>query len=227
MTWQPKIVNYERVRVPQFLHEWRPHKAPKVDEILNFTNSDTIAPRVPRVDTPIPSKRTQYAANKDSLLKASVIFVDPLSEERRYLQESKVEETIKSVAKINSQNHVSNFVDVPRIARYPNYDAYVSAIEVYEHNQMCILERIEMQQVTDDLIRYINELESWFIQIVEPLPLDPINHQKWYEREKYKIEHHTTFHCDDTIRAYVTLPESITASVKSNFDRLRIPGHVI
>lgn len=86
---------------------------------------------------------------------------------------------------------------LPNIAGFVSLEVFYQLLSIYEHNQYYYIKNC-IHYDHDLYCQYITALEQWWLNIIEPIPTDPILYKDWYERENSKYLG-STFYCNELI----------------------------
>lgn len=142
---------------------------------------------------------------KDPVLSASVYF----GQEATGLEGKKLCDMIKQSCS-SSQEVPLPYTMEDSIWDYVNRPITKEVFDVllryYENNQRCYLDTGDKQK--------LKELEYWFIQVVEPKPLDESPYH-WLERENTKLKGHS-WYADKKTHKIVRIPTYIMNQIVEN-----------
>lgn len=98
-------------------------------------------------------------------------------------------------------------------------EIYDVLLRLYENNQMILMSKDT--KVNVDTLAKLTNLESWFIQIIEPKPHRDIEEIKeWTEREKCKLNGYSAY-CDHELRKKIKIKTEIMDQVRTNYNNMK------
>lgn len=103
--------------------------------------------------------------------------------------------------------------------RFLDQQSYDILLRLYENNQMIYMMDDKANKEA------LNNLEAWFIQIIEPIPINEDDKKEWIEREKLKLKGYCGY-CDHDIRKKIHIPREVMEQVTRNYYCLRNGGYM-
>lgn len=133
--------------------------------------------------------------------------INPIFKASIYLKTNKAYEgniianKMQSIAEYNnSMKYKTEFKELIDISGIVSPEIYEEALTIYENNQVYYQDCLTRK---DNVIKAINELELWFIQIIEPKPQHAVDILDWKDREITKLKEGHTAHCDPELIKYL------------------------
>ena len=193
---------------------WLPHKINGfVDiKITGLTPIGTIA-MVPTLDKrPPPTPRRYIAPTPGRNLTLRVMDLDPILNATIMLDLTKsdyhhVANRMRSITEntINLQKQYTNELQpLLNISGHVSRKRFEEALGIYENNQVYYQDRMDDKKLDINTIkRSLTELERWFLNIIEPKPIDDV--ESWKEREEFKLTKGISSYCDPELHQHIQL----------------------
>lgn len=122
-----------------------------------------------------------------------------------------------TIAKINTAVPQLMFLDQDPCMytnRYLTQDIFNRLLTLYENNQMIYSDTLDTQET----VTALNNLEAWFIQVVEPVPTtrEKDDRIEWCKREKNKVKGHSGY-CDEDCAKKIRVSKEVMEQVARNW----------
>lgn len=152
------------------------------------------------------NKKTSKVEDDDPLLNASIVMDFTKPSDRSYDFVSRKMGAIcdrikKTHQTLGLKNKLESFeYDVKGKVTKKDFHRY---LDIYENNQTYYLEQINGDGINDDIIVELNNMEHWFIQIIEPSPKRKMEKLEWKERELSKLKVGYSPYCNSILQKYI------------------------
>lgn len=163
-----------------------------------------VRPQTPR--RTLPAQRMQLnvvnTEASDSVWNATIYLNVAKPEDQDYNYIAQRMHAITAATHTFQHQFKTQLRPLPNIRGCVRADIFETALSIYENNQVYYQDRIDDKTLTEDDIRTnLNELEYWFMQIIEPRPKTDV--AEWSLREKNKVIHGRSGYCDETLHDWV------------------------
>ena len=179
----------------------------------------------------VPVKRmcaTPRRSVRLNIIRDDMCTIDPLLAATIYLDFTKSEERPYNYVAEHMQNLSSNISSLQKqfsntynelvpLSGIVTNAQFEQALAIYENNQVYYKEMLEKNKITfDEFKKGLNELEQWFIVIIEPASGD---YDEWREFEKSKLRNGYSKYCDKdvtcVIESFLNLPNELCPTSKA------------
>lgn len=193
----------------------------------------TTVPTTPRCRT-VPVQRmcsTPRRILRLNIIKDDLCTIDPLLSATIYLDFSGPEkrgykyvtEHMKQLSTNISevQNNMTNeYRELKQFNGLVNQCEFDEALEIYENNQAYYTEMmIKRLMPISEIYQKLNELEKWFILIIEPKPKGKEEYEEWRNREKSKIKNGYSAYCDYDVSSILEKPSNDLIKIIKKYHR--------
>lgn len=127
----------------------------------------------------------------------------------------KIVSNVRQISQAASQctsKEVLSFSSYPMTSCTPNVDMYQRCLEAYENNQECFLEMLRttggVGGENSTIITQIQELETWFLYLLEPPPAYLADLQDWYRRQVFTRTNMKSAYCHRDLYQFLGTPNS-------------------
>jgi hypothetical protein len=183
----------------------------------------------------VPVKRmcaTPRRSVRLNIIRDDMCTIDPLLAATIYLDFTKSEERPYNYVAEHMQNLSSNILSLQQqfsntykelipLSGIVTREQFENALTIYENNQVYYKEMLEKNKITfDEFKKGLNELEQWFIVIIEPASTD---YDEWREFEKSKLRNGYSKYCDKDVTYVIEfLPDEIRNTIQKYHKILKI-----
>ena len=197
-------------------------------------------PTTPRCRT-VPVKRmcaTPRRTVRLNIIRDDSCTIDPLLAATIYLDFTKSEERPYNFVSEHMQNLSSNILSLQKqfsntykelvpLSGIVTSAQFEQALAIYENNQVYYKEMLEKNKITfEEFKKSLNELERWFIVIIEPVSTTDYNEWRNDERrefEKSKLRNGYSKYCDkDVVVVIESLPNDVRNIIQKYHKILKI-----
>ena len=139
--------------------------------------------------------------NIDPILNTCIYFNSNKNEDYDYLS-NKMKNIKEHILKCKIPVVYKTLINVKGII---TSEIFEEVIDIYENNQEFLINMVEIDDNNKmiNTIKEINDLEIWFLQIVEPKPDNCIYNKDWIYRESFKLKNGYSFYCLKKLHMFI------------------------
>lgn len=158
-----------------------------------------IPPPTPRViPKPVPKSDIKFTIMNDPA--NEIMFT--LNREEDFEHKGQEFRNIRDTLLTATKPKTMELIPMPTIYGPVDFATFNRCLDIYEYNQNCMISILESIVVNEQVfIDSINNIEAWFMMIIEPI--DRSNVAGWKVRELNKLRQHHSDYCDKSLRKYI------------------------